>query len=49
MIDPSADVVVRTKDKELYRGKPQPDLWTVLETLDERVDRSMVFDRRIEL
>lgn len=49
MIDPSAEIVVRTKDKELYRGKPQPDLWTVLETLDERVDRSMVFDRRIEL
>jgi len=35
--------------KELYSGKPTPDLWTVLQTLDARVDRRMVFDRRIEL
>ncbi|NOT30640.1 MAG: hypothetical protein HOP15_09365 [Planctomycetes bacterium] len=49
MIDPTQDVVVRSGEQELYRAKPQPDVWTVLETLDARVDRAMVFDRRIEL
>jgi hypothetical protein len=49
MIDPTKDVVVSDRDRILYRGKPQPDLWTVLETMDARVDRRMVFDRRIEL
>lgn len=47
MIDPNDEVVVRHSGKEVFRGKPQPDLWTVLETLDARLDRSMVFDRRI--
>ena len=49
MIDPAQDVVVRAGDEEVYRGRPVPDLWTVLETMDARADRSMVFDRRIEL
>ena len=49
MIDPEEDVVVMQEDRELYRGRPQPDLWTLLETLDAKLDRSMVFDRRIEL
>jgi len=49
MIDPAKDVVVKLGDKELYRGQPKPDAWTVLETLDARLDRAMVFDRRIEL
>lgn len=49
VIDPSADVVVTLAGKELYRGKPKPDFWTILECMDERVERSMVFDRRIEL
>ena len=49
LIDPSKEVVVKRRNKEIYRGKPVPDFWTVLETLDARVDRSMVFDRRIEL
>ena len=49
MIDPAKDVVVRVGKKEVYRGKPVPDLVTILETLDARVDTSMVFDRRIEL
>lgn len=49
MIDPAADVVVRTKERELYHGKPAPDVWTILETLDDKLDRSMVFDRRVEL
>jgi dienelactone hydrolase len=49
MIDPTQDVVVTSAGQELYRGKPQPDVWTVLETLDARLDRGLVFDRRIEL
>jgi len=48
MIDAKSDVVVRSGDTELWRGKPEPDVWTVLETLDEKLDRAMVFDRRIE-
>src|SRR5262249_40223900 len=48
-IDPSHDVVVTGGGKELYRGRPVPDAWTVLETLDARMDRALVFDRRIEL
>jgi hypothetical protein len=47
MIDPHEDVVVTRRGKELYRGRPQPDFWTVLETLDARLDRAPVFDRRI--
>jgi hypothetical protein len=49
MIDPSQDIVVSGGGKELYRGKPVPDAWTVLETLDAHLDRGLVFDRRIEL
>ena len=49
MIDPAEEVVVTSGGQELYRGKPVPDAWTVLETLDARLDRAMVFDRRIEL
>ena len=49
MIDTAQDVVVLGGEKELYRGHPKPDVWTVLETLDARLDRTMVFDRRIEL
>jgi pimeloyl-ACP methyl ester carboxylesterase len=50
MIDVTRPVVVRDpQGKVLWEGSPKPDLWTVLETLDARVDRKMVFDRRIAL
>lgn len=49
MIDPKKDVVVYVDKDEVYRKKPEPDFFTVFETLDERVDTSMVFDRRIDL
>jgi Dienelactone hydrolase family len=49
MIDPKLEVVVKVRGKEIYRGNPAPDFWTVLETMDARLDRSMVFDRRIDL
>jgi hypothetical protein len=49
MIDVAQDVVVRVKGKEVYRGKPRPDLVSVLESLDARLDRTLVFDRRITI
>jgi dienelactone hydrolase len=49
MIDVTQDVVVRYEGKVLYRGKPVPDVATVLETLDARLDRRLVFDRRVRI
>jgi dienelactone hydrolase len=49
MIDVTQDVVVRVKGKEVYRGKPVPDLATLLESLDARLDRTLLFDRRIQV
>lgn len=49
MIDPAEEVVVLADGEEVYRGRPVPDLWTVMQTMDARLDRKMVFDRRIEL
>lgn len=49
LIDAAQDVVVKSNGQEVFRGKPKPDVWTVLETLDEKLDRSLVFDRRIDL
>lgn len=49
MIDPAAEVVVSVDGKEVQRAKLVPDVWTILETLDDKLDRTLVFDRRIEL
>lgn len=49
MIDVTQEVVVRVKGKEVYRGRPQPDLVSVLTSLDARLDRTLVFDRRIRI
>ena len=49
MIDVTQDVVVRVKEKEVYRGRPVPDLVSIFESLDARLDRTLVFDRRIRL
>jgi len=49
MIDTDKEVVVQHQGAELYRGKPTANLGVVLESLDARVDRAMVFDRKIEL
>ena len=43
------DVVVRYEGKEVYRGKPVPDVATILETLDARLDRRLLFDRRVRI
>jgi len=49
MIDVKKEVVVMAGGKELRRASPKPDLATVLEALDARLDTAMVFDRRIDL
>ncbi len=49
LIDPANEVVVRSGGQEIRREKTVPDVWTVLETLDDKLDRTLVFDRRIEL
>ncbi len=49
MIDVAQDVVVRVKGKEVFRGKPVPDLVSIFESLDARLDRTLVFDRRVKL
>jgi predicted esterase len=49
MIDVKNDVVVRVDGKEVYRGKPVPDVVTVLESLDAKMDRRMVFDRKVRI
>jgi pimeloyl-ACP methyl ester carboxylesterase len=49
MIDPKKDVVVRLDGKEAYRGRPVPDVASVLESLDARLDRTLCFDRRVRL
>jgi pimeloyl-ACP methyl ester carboxylesterase len=49
MIDVTKDVVVRVKGKEVYRGKPVPDLVSVFESLDAKLDRTLLFDRRVQI
>ncbi len=49
MIDVNEDVVVRVEGEEVYRGRPQPDVATILESLDARLDRTMVFDRKVKI
>jgi dienelactone hydrolase len=49
MIDVAKDVVVRVAGKEVYRGKPAPTFATVLESLDARLDRTLVFDRKVKI
>ena len=49
MIDPAEDIVIEANGVEVYRGKPVPNLADVLDSVDARMDRSMVFDRHITL
>jgi len=47
LVDPSKEVVVQVDGKERWRGRPKPTYAAVLESLDARLDRRLVFDRRI--
>jgi dienelactone hydrolase len=49
MIDVNEEVVVRMDGEEVYRGKPEPSLATILETLSVRLDKRMFFDRSVRL
>ncbi len=49
MIDVTKDVVVRLGAKEVYRGRPQPDFVTILESFDAKLDRTLTFDRKIRI
>ena len=49
MIDVDKDVILKVDGKEVWRGRPEPDLATLLESLDARLDRTMVFDRKIKV
>lgn len=49
LIDVTQEVVVRVKGKEVYRGRPEPDLISVLESLDARLDKTLLFDRRVKI
>ena len=49
MIDVTQEVVVEANGEEVWRGRPEPTLADVFQSLDARLDRSMVFDRHVEL
>jgi dienelactone hydrolase len=49
MIDVKKEVVVRVDGEEFYRGKPEPDFVTVLESLDSKLDKTLCFDRKVPL
>lgn len=49
MINPDEDVVIEANGAEVFRGKPEPNLVDVFESIDARLDRSMVFDRHVTL
>lgn len=49
MADPKKEVVLRVGEKEVYRGKPKRGYDVILESLDAKLDRTLVFDRKIKV
>lgn len=49
MYDVQKEVVLKVAGKEVWRGKPEPTFAAVLESLDAKLDRTMVFDRRVRV
>jgi hypothetical protein len=49
MIDPAKNVVVKLNGKPVADRRPVPDFATILPTLDARMDRTLVFDRRVRI
>ena len=47
MADPKKEVVLRAAGKEVWRGRPARGYDVILESLDARLDRTLVFDRRV--
>lgn len=49
LADPAREVEVRFGGEVAWRGRPGPDLVSVFESYDARLDRRLVYDRRIVL
>ena len=49
MIDVTKEVVVRLDGEEVYRGKPKPNFRDIVESLDAKLDKRMLFDRSVDL
>ena len=49
MADPTKEVVLRVGGKEVYRGTPKRGYDVILESLDAKLDRTLVFDRKVQV
>lgn len=49
MIDVDEDVVIRVDDRVVFRGRPEPSIREVVMSLEARLDRRLVFDRRVTI
>ena len=49
MVEEGSEVVLRVGGKEVYRGTPERTVANVFESLDARLDRTMVFDRKVDV
>jgi hypothetical protein len=49
MIDVKQDVIVRLKEREVFHGKPTPELTTVFDSIDENLDKRLVYDRFVTI
>lgn len=49
MIDVERPVRITVRGETVYEGRPEPSFATVLTSLDARLDRRLVFDRKVEL
>jgi len=49
MVDVEREVIVRVNGEERYRGHPVPSYQTVFDTLDARLDRRLIFDRKVTI
>ena len=49
MADPAKEVVLRVAGKEVYRGTPKRGYDVILESLDAKLDRTLVFDRKVKI
>ncbi|MFN0206913.1 MAG: dienelactone hydrolase family protein [Planctomycetota bacterium] len=49
LIDVTKEIIVKINDQEKFRGILEPSFSAMIESLSSRLDRNMVFDRRIDL
>ena len=48
MADPTKEVVLKVKGTEVWRGRPKRGYDVILESLDAKLDRTLVFDRKVQ-